>query len=130
MQKKKLSIVIIALLLVFAIGFCSALVINTLAPHFMGVWTNKEANTVLQVTSMQHKVLGNDKVRTAITVNNPSLSAISFNMTVTYMGSAHELFSYVVTDTLTAGQTKTYTNTNSFDLTPWDDTVIQIDATA
>lgn len=129
MKSKKIGIIAVLMVVCLFIGFGSALVINTLSPHFMGFWTSKENNTSLQVVSMEHKILTSDTVRTTVKLYNPSASPITFNATVTYMSGTDELLNYVISDTINAGQTKTYVNKKTFDLSHWDNTGIFIEAT-
>jgi hypothetical protein len=132
-KNRKILLCALALIAVFCIGYSSAIVINVLAPSYVGFWTSENKYSVLQIVTMKHKVVQHgNAVRTTIRLYNPSTSNIDFNMTVTYYATdGSELFEYVVSKTINAGKTESYKDTNTFDLTKWDNSAdINIEATA
>lgn len=131
--KKKSKLLILAVLVVamFFIGFASAIAVNTLDPQYLGFWGVEQKDSSLKVLKIDHFVLSSTRLRTVTQIQNPTTASVSFNATVSYYDSSGaELLNYTITDTLNAGQTKSYTNMNTLNVKAWVNTGINIQSTA
>lgn len=132
-MNKKLKIVSLILVIAtcLSIGTVLGITITQLSPETKGFFGIQEQNSQLQVLSFQNQIQNPMKLRTTITMRNPSGTSISFNATISFYNvSGIEILNYTLSDTLNAGQQKNYINTNTVNVTAWDNTGIDITATA
>ena len=129
MNGDKKAAVMICMFLFLCIGVILGVSVTQLAPETKGFFGIQEQSSQLQVLTVQNQIQNPMKLKTTIRISNPTVTSISFNATVSYYGSGNELLSYVISDTLNGGQQKNYVNTNTVNVTAWDNTGIDITAT-
>lgn len=129
-NRKLLTIVALVIIFAFAIGMVFGVIVTRLPTETKGFFTMQEGSTQLRILSIQNQIMNMTKLKTTVTIQNPTNASISFNATVSfYDGFEVELLSYTLSGTLLGSQQKNYVNTNVLNITAWDNTGIDLTAT-
>jgi len=124
--RKRTKIACVLFLVLVAIATAYAITINILPTEKLGFWNQQAEDTEIQVLRFNHFILTPNKIRTKITLYNPSTSTINANVTIFYRSGSTDLVTYSFNATIQPSQRLRKTFTVNLDVSLWNTTDISI----